>query len=512
VNLVETVGDAVAAHPERPAIVFKGRERTYESFWSRAGRFAQALVDRGYGAETRVAVYLPNLPQFVTTFHGTLWMGGVVVPLNPQYRRRELEHRLSDSNARVVVTLPGLVEHIDPIRDKTDVETIVTVGDGNGDTTFETFLAEHEHAIVSRANDDVACQPYTSGTTGTPKGVLLTHENLRWDADAALDPVSGGVVSEDRHLGVLPLFHIYGMTATMNATLFGGAAYYPVPEWNAREVLELIEEAEITLVHAVPAMYNDMVNEPGDYDLSSIRFANAGGSALPREVLDRFEERFDIALHEGYGLTETSPVTHANRVGERRMGSIGRPLDGVDAMVVDDDFVEVPPVERGPVDESEIDLDAVTGELVVSGPNVMKGYYDRPEANREAFTEAGGNRWFHTGDVCYRDEDDYYYIVDRKKHVIVTAGYNVYPSEVENLLYEHPEVTDAAVVGVPDDRRGETVKAFVVVREDATVSTEEIKQYCLERLAPYKHPREVEFVEELPRTATGKIQKFELNG
>ncbi|GGL48482.1 long-chain-fatty-acid--CoA ligase [Halocalculus aciditolerans] len=510
-NLVETVGEAAAAHPERPAIVYEDRELSYEAFWTRAGQFAQALVDRGLGAGTRVAVYLPNLPQFATAFHGTLRMGGVIVPMNPQYKRRELEHLLGDSGAEVVVTLPDLVQHVEPVRDDTNVEHVVSIGDDAGDVSFEGFLADDTHPVVDRDDDDVACQPYTSGTTGTPKGVLLTHENLHWDADAALDPVPGGVQPEDRHLGVLPLFHIYGMTVTMNATLFAGAAYYPVPEWNAKEVMELIEDEELTLIHAVPAMYNDMVNEPGDYDFSSVRFANSGGSALPMEVLRAFEDRFDVDLHEGYGLTETSPVTHANRVGERRAGSIGRALDGLQARVVTDDFEDVPPVEEGPVDESEVDLSEITGELVVAGPNVMKGYFERPQANEEAFTVEDGTRWFHTGDMAYHDEDGFYYLVDRKKHMIVTGGYNVYPREVEELLFEHPDVKDAAVVGIPDDRRGETVKAFVVPAPDATASPEDIKQYCLERLAAYKHPREVEFVDELPRTTTGKVQKFELN-
>jgi long-chain acyl-CoA synthetase len=203
-------------------------------------------------------------------------------------------------------------------------------------------------------------------------------------------------------------------------------------------------------------------------------------------------------------------VTHANRPGERRPGSIGKPLDGLDARIVDGSFEDVPPVEEGPVDEEAVDLNEITGELVVSGPNVMQGYYGLPEANEEAFTEAGGRRWFHTGDIGYRDEDDYYYVVDRAKHMIVTGGYNVYPREVEELLFEHPKVADAAVVGVPDDRRGETVKAYVVPVPDSGVTPEAVKQFCLENLAEYKHPREVEFIDELPRTTTGKVQKFEL--
>ncbi|WP_423746789.1 long-chain fatty acid--CoA ligase (plasmid) [Haladaptatus sp. SPP-AMP-3] len=511
-NLVHHVADAAAERGDAPALVYDGQETSYETFWTRTGRFAAGLAEREIGAGDRIAIYLPNLPQFVTAFHGTLRTGGVVVPMNPQYKRRELRHLLGDSGAKAVVTLPDLVQHVDAVREDTDVEAVVTVGEGDGDVRFEAFLADETRPIADRADDDVAVQPYTSGTTGTPKGVLLTHHNLAWDADASMDPIPDGIRPTDRHLGVLPLFHIYGMTVTMNATLFDGGSYYPLPAWDAEAAASLIEKAELTLVHAVPAMYNDLASLPEDteFDLSSIRFANSGGSGLPEEVRRTFEERFGVELHEGYGLTETSPVTHANHAGERRPGSIGRPLDGVSARIVDNAFDERPPVERGPVEEGSVDLDEITGELVVAGPNVMAGYYERPEANAEAFTEADGKRWFHTGDIAYADEDGFFFVVDRKKHMINTAGYNVYPREVEELLFEHPAVADAAVVGIPDERRNETVKAFVVPEPDADATTEDVREYCLKRLAAYKHPREVEFVEELPRTTTGKVQKFHL--
>jgi long-chain acyl-CoA synthetase len=266
-------------------------------------------------------------------------------------------------------------------------------------------------------------------------------------------------------------------------------------------------------MHGVPAMYNDIVNQPDaeSFDLSSLRLCGVGGAGIPVEVLRQFEELYDATIYEGYGLTETSPVTHFNRPDTgRRVGSIGKTLPGVDAKVVTTEFEAVPPVEEGPVDEAEVELDDITGELVVSGPNVMKGYSGLPEANEEAFTERNGERWFHTGDVAYHDEDGYYYIVDREKHVIVSGGYNVYPREVEELLFEHDAVADAAVVGIPDERRGETVRAFIVPSPDTDVTEDEIRQFCLDNLAEYKHPREVEFVDEFPRTTTGKVQKFEL--
>ncbi|ELY58681.1 long-chain-fatty-acid--CoA ligase [Natronolimnohabitans innermongolicus] len=512
-NLVTDVGETVDEYGDSPAIVYDDTELTYEQFWERAGQFAQALEDRGIGEGDRVGIYLPNLPQFVTAFYGTLRAGGIVVPMNPQYKTREISHLLDDSGAKAVVSLADNVPNVVDVLEDTDVEQVVSVGaDVDGATAFEDFLADDTAGIAERADDDVAVQPYTSGTTGTPKGVLLTHENIGWTTRANADVPPGGFQASDRLVGTLPLFHIYGMSVVMNGAMYSGGTYYPVPEWDASEVMSLLEEAEISIMFGVPAMFNDMINQPDadEYEFEALRFVNSGGSSLPLEVLETFEELYGVALYEGYGLTETSPVTHANRGEARRKGSIGKPLEGVDAKVVDEAFETVPRVEEGPIDEEEADLRKITGELVVSGPNVMKGYYGLPEANEEAFTDENGTTWFHTGDVCYWDEDDFFFVVDREKHMIVTGGYNVYPREVEELLFEHEDVADAAVVGIPDDRRGETVKAFIVPTPDAETTPEGIKQYCLENMAEYKHPREVEFVEELPRTTTGKVQKFKI--
>jgi long-chain acyl-CoA synthetase len=511
-NLLVDIEERAAETPEATAIGFRGQEFSYAEFWEQTGRFAKALADAGVEPGDRVGVYLPNLPQYVIAFHGILRAGGIVVPMNPQYKSREISHLLGDSGATAVVALADLVPQVREVQDDTDVQTIISVGgDAEGATEFEKFLAEESLEVVDRADDDVACQPYTSGTTGTPKGVLLTHRNLSFEARAS-PKIHDGIRADDKMLGVLPLFHIYGMTVTMLATLYEGGSYWPMAEWDASEALELVESEGITLFHGVPAMYNDMVNhtDANDYDLGSVRFANAGGSSLPLEVMRRFEETFEPDLMEGYGLTETAPVTHANSPDDRRPGSIGKPLPGVESKVVNHDFEEVDPVAEGPVDD-EAELDDVVGEIIVSGPNVMKKYYDRPGANEEVFTyDDDGTRWFHTGDLGYYDEDGFFFIVDREKHMIVSGGYNIYPREVEELLFEHPDIADAAVVGVPDERRGETVTAFVVKRPDADVTAEEIKEYALENLAAYKHPREVNFVDELPRTTTGKVQKFEL--
>ncbi|WP_435153051.1 long-chain-fatty-acid--CoA ligase [Haladaptatus sp. DFWS20] len=512
VNLTASVADTVSKHPDKPAIVTADQTLSYEDLWAQISRFAGGLAERGVGKDDRVAIYLPNVPQFVVTFHGTLMAGGVVVPMNPQYRAREISHLLADSGAKVVVTLPDLVPFVDEVREDTDVEHVVTLGKGDG-IFFGDFLARGDGEIADRDDDDLAVQPYTSGTTGTPKGVELTHENLTTNAEAAAELVPGGITPNDSQLGVLPLFHIYGMTVCMNATLFRGGSFYPLPTWDAQQALSLVQDAELTLMHGVPAMYNDVINQPNaaDFDLSSVRLAGVGGGGIPIEVLRRFEELYDAKIYEGYGLTETSPVTHFNTPEKgRRVGSIGTTIQGVSARVVDDDFEELPPVEEGPLAEDDAELDDVTGEIVIAGPNVMRGYAGLSDATADAFSEADGDRWFHTGDIGYWDEDGFFYVVDRKKHMINTAGYNVYPREVEELLFEHEAVADAAVVGIPDERRNETVKAFVVPVPDTDVTPEEIQEFCLDKLAAYKHPREIALVEELPRTTTGKVQKFEL--
>ncbi|WP_435320413.1 AMP-binding protein [Haloarchaeobius sp. TZWSO28] len=516
-NLVTQVAETVSDTPDSAAISFDGNEQTYETFWERTGQFAAALNDQGIGEDDRLAIYLPNLPQFVTAFYGALRAGSIVVPMNPQYKAREISHLLSDSGAKAVVTLSENADAVAEVQSDTDVETVVSVGaDVESATDFEAFLADETVPVVERQDDDIAVQPYTSGTTGTPKGVLLSHHNLASNTRSNMTLPEPSIGPDDNLLGTLPLFHIYGMSAVMNAAVFTGATYYPVAEWDPQVVFECIETEAITVMYGVPAMFNDMINQPNadEVDLSSLRFVNSGGSSLPMEVLETFEELFETELFEGYGLTETSPVTHANWPGSRRKGSIGKPVENVQAKIVDQQFEEMPRVAEGPVDESEVDLDEVVGELVVAGPNVMQGYYGLPEANDEAFTDEGGTRWFHTEDLGYWDEDDFFYVVDREKHMIVTGGYNVYPREVEELLYEHDAVADAAVVGVEDDRRGETVKALIVtapgVEPGVDVTEEEIRQYALDNLAEYKHPRTVEFVDELPRTTTGKVQKYAL--
>lgn len=512
-NLVRDVAETVKWYHDSPAIVYDGTELTYEQLWARTGQFAQALHDHNIKEGDRIGIYLPNLPQFVTAFYGSLRAGVVVVPMNPQYKGREISHLLADSEAKAVVSLGKNVPEVLDVLEETEVEQVISVGrDIEGATGFERFLADETLEIVDRKKDDIAVQPYTSGTTGTPKGVLLTHHNLAWTTRANAGIIPGEIQSDDKLLGVLPLFHIYGMSVVMNGAMYAGGTYYPIPEWDVSRVMDLIENEELTIMFGVPAMFNDMIRQPdaAEYNFDTLRFVNSGGASLPIDVLERFEDLYDVQLNEGYGLTETSPVTHANRPDSRQKGSIGQPLDGVDAKVVDKNFEEIPRIPEGPVNEEEGDLNELTGELVVSGPNVMRGYAGLPEANEQAFSEVDGKTWFHTGDVCYWDENDFFYTVDREKHIIISGGYNVYPREIEELLFEHPDIADAAVVGIPDDRRGEVPKAFIVPTPEADATPDKIKEYCLENLAEYKHPRDVEFIEELPRTTTGKVQKFKI--
>jgi long-chain acyl-CoA synthetase len=512
-NLVDNIRQAASEAPDRTAMSYRDETWTYRELVGAIDAFAGGLQEAGFDGD-RVAIYLPNLPPFVFAYHGTLQTGGVVVPMNPQYQAREIEHLLADSHARVVVTLTDLVPFVRKVESATDVEGIVTVdGATEGTRAFREFLGEPGNDVADVDGDELAVLPYTSGTTGKPKGVQLTHDNLAGNANQVVEALPGGMQPSDKMLGVLPLFHIYGMNVVMNATLFGGGSYHPLPTWDVDQAVQLIEDEQLTLMHGVPAVYNDLITheDAEDFDLSSLRLGGVGGAGIPREVLRRFEELYDVELYEGYGLTETSPVTHFNSPNwGRRVGSIGKTLPGVEAKIVDENFEDVAPVEQGPVDEETADLEAITGEILVAGPNVMQGYLGLPEANEASFTHRDGTRWFHTGDIGYHDEDGYFYVVDRKKHMILSKGYNVYPREIEELLFEHEDVAEAAVVGEPDDEYGELVKAYVVPAPGSDVDPEAIQEYCLENLAAYKHPREVEIVDELPRTTTGKVKKHEL--
>lgn len=496
-NLAQLLDQAAEEYGERPAVVFEDQEISYSELGDATSRLAGGLKELGIQPGDRVAVYLPNLPEFVVSIWGILKAGAVPTPMNPQLRSREIAYQLKDSGAKLIIGLLPLLSEIESAVSQAPGVRIVTVGGESPHKRFRELLEAARH-FVERKDDEIALQPYTSGTTGHPKGVLLTHRNLISNVQAtsklfSLPP------EEDRLLIPIPMFHITGMTVLMLSPLTRGSTIYPMIRWEAEGALKLIQKHRITDVLCVPTIYIDLLHHPKlkEYDLSSLRLCSSGGARMPVPVMEAYEAKLGIRIYEGYGLTETSPVTHTNLAAPKRMpGSIGWPIENTECKIADDQGQPLPPGE--------------IGELLIRGPQVMKGYHNNPQATRAAIEPDG---FFHTGDLAYVDEKGYYYIVDRVKDMINVGGMKVYPKEVEHVLYEHPAVAECAVVGTPDERKGETVKAFVVLRPSHKPSKaleEELRKHCLEEIAAYKHPREIEFVDTLPKTASGKIQKYRL--
>ena len=497
-NVALLSDETAARHADRLAIEMDGRTLRHADLRDCSARVAGGLRDLGLDPGDRIAIHLPNRPEYVVAALAALKAGLPFTPMNPQFRRREIGTRLADSAAAAVITQPSLRERVERAIETSGVDPIVvSVGEPGEVREDDVRFADvaGDPLVVDRGDDDVAMQPYTSGTTGEPKGVLLTHRNLRAQSFMGFER-SALPAEEERFLSVLPLSHIAGfVNRTWQPLVRGGSVYLRDPErWDPEETMATIERERITKFGAVTAMFIDMIEHErfGEYDLTSLREAMEGGTSMAPALQERFEAVADVELFEAYGLTETGGGTHVGfgtTFGPRH-GTVGQPLRATDCKIVDERGEEVPTGE--------------TGELLVRGPHVMAGYHDLPGKTADAFE----GDYLRTGDVARRDPDNYYEIVGRKKDVIVTAGYNVYPREVEDVLHRHDGVVDAAVVGVPDHRRGETVKAFVVARPNDRPTAEEIRAFCLDALAPYKHPREVEFVEALPRTGSGKIRRF----
>ncbi|WP_049923786.1 class I adenylate-forming enzyme family protein [Halopiger djelfimassiliensis] len=507
-NVATLFDETARHHGDERAIEYHGESTTHAELRDRTAAFAGGLHDLGLEPGDRLLLFLPNCPAFLVASLGGFRAGVVISPINPQYKRREVASQLDDTDATAIVTHPSLRSVVD--RAVADVGTeleVLTVESEHTDRDPEDAFFEAvrgEPTLVERDDDDVALLPYTSGTTGDPKGVRLTHRNTRaqllWTLARSTQNVDPGDV---RSLIWLPLYHITGFTHTALQPLVGGGTCYfrSALEWDPQACMQRIEDEAITHFVGVTAMYTDMVaaDDFGEYDLTSLESVSEGGAKLSSAVQEAFETTAGVDIAEGYGLTETHGATHSQTDSTFGLqhGTIGQPLRMTDCKIVDDDGAEVPPGEAG--------------ELLVRGPQVMDGYHEMPDATEAAFTENG---YFRTGDVARRDGTNYYEIVDRKKHVIVTGGYNVYPSELEALLLEHQAVADAAVVGIPDERRNEVPKAFVVPTDDAEpgdgVTARELREYCLDRIAAYKHPREIAFVDELPRTTSGKVRKYEL--
>ncbi len=490
-NLASILTESAARHPDAAAIRLGDAELTYAALDDASARLATLLAERGMKPGDRVGVMLPNVPQFPIAYYGVLRAGGVVVPMNVLLKRREIAFYLEDSGAGILLAWHGFAEEARDGAADAGAELIEVEP-----ASFAAALAEHEPTtgLVDTAEDDTAVILYTSGTTGKPKGAELTHDNLHRNAEISARTTcevgEGNVV-----LGALPLFHSFGQSVGMNASLLVGACLTLVPKFDPGEALATMQRDRVTHFYGVPTMFGALLHHPEreTYDTSSLRNCVTGGASMPVEVLRGFEEAFGAIVLEGYGLSETSPVSSSNHPDmERKPGSIGTPIEGVEMKVVDEDDNEV---EQGEV-----------GEIVIRGHNIMKGYWQCPDATEEAMR--GG--WFHSGDMARTDEEGYFYIVDRKKDLIIRGGYNVYPREVEEVLYEHPKIREAAVVGIPHDEWGEEIGAAIVLHEGEQLAPEEVSSYVKERIAAYKYPRAVWFVDDLPKGPTGKILKREI--
>jgi long-chain acyl-CoA synthetase len=489
-NLASILTESASSAPDGIAVKLDDAELSYAALDGASAHIAGLLSEHGIGEGDRVGIMLPNVPYFPVCYYGALRAGAVIVPMNVLLKKREVEFYLSDSGAKLLFAWEGFAADAEGGAEAAGAECVI-VKPGE----FEDLVGRASPItdVTERDDGDTAVILYTSGTTGTPKGAELTHGNLKRNceiADGLFDLGSDAVV-----LGALPLFHSFGQTCCMNAAIAAGATLTLIPRFDPAKALEIIQRDHVNVFEGVPTMYGAMLHEPSreQYDTSSLELCASGGSAMPVELMRGFEEAFDCKVLEGYGLSETSPVASFNHPDrERKPGSIGTPVDGVEMKVVDDDGNEV---AQGEV-----------GEIVIRGHNVMKGYWNKAEATDEVMRDG----WFHTGDMAKIDEDGYFFIVDRKKDLIIRGGYNVYPREIEEVLYEHPAVREAAVVGIPDDSLGEEVGAAVALKDGEDVSAEELRAFVKENVAAYKYPRKVWFVDDLPKGPTGKILKREI--
>ena len=490
-NLADLLTVTASLSPDKVAIKRDEREITYAALEAVTARVAGLLRAKGVRPGDRVGIMLPNVEYFPIAYFGALRAGAAVVPMNVLLKEREVAYYLGDSGAKVLVAWHAFAAAAHAGADQTGADCLL-VEPG----TFEDMLVRCKPVgdVADRASDDTAVILYTSGTTGTPKGAELTHDNLLRNVEASVDVF--GLGADAVTLGALPLFHAFGQTCGLNATIAVGGLLTLIPRFDGTKALEIVERDRVTLFEGVPTMFGAMLHSPraGEIDVSTLEVCVSGGAAMPVELMRAFEERFGCQILEGYGLSETSPVASFNRRDrERKPGSIGLPLAGIEMRVVGADGAEVP---RGEV-----------GEIAIRGHNVMKGYWNRPAATAEVLDEEG---WFRTGDIGRVDEDGYFFIVDRKKELVIRGGYNVYPREVEDVLYEHPAVREAAVIGIPHDDLGEEVAAAVALKDGAATSAAELRDFVKERVAAYKYPRVVWLVAELPKGPTGKILKREI--
>ena len=522
-DLIERV---VSEFPERHATEFYGAKLTYRQLWNQVLKMATGLAGLGVKPQTRVAIMLPNCPQTIIAYYATLWLGGVAVMTNPMYVEREMEHQWNDAGVEVLIVLDHLYPRVEKVVPKTGIRSVIVtslreylpfylkwlyplkakkqnlfmnVRYDDKVRNFTALIRQSQPLATgcSLRSDDLALLQYTGGTTGVAKGVMLTHANILANVmqiSAWFPELRRG---KERLVAILPFFHVFGMTVTMNWALFTGATIILVPKFQVDEFLKLLHKSKPTIFPGVPTIFVAIVNhlKIADYDLSSIRFCITGSAPMPVEVLTQFEKMTGSVIVEGFGLSESSPVTHVNPIGGvRKPGSIGLPVSDTDARLVPLDLSE----QEVPVGEE--------GELVVKGPQVMKGYWSMPDETNQVLRDG----WLYTGDIAKMDEDGYFYIVDRKKDMVIAGGYNIYPREIEEVLYMHPKVMDAVIIGIPDPYRGETVKAFVVPKPGVALTEKEVLDFCKTRLAAYKMPKVVELREALPKTMVGKVLRRQL--
>lgn len=525
-NLARLLVDSASQYPERTALHFLGKKLSYRELLHASYQFAHVLTDLGVRPGERVSIMLPNCPSAIIAYFGTLMMGGIVVMTNPLYVERELIHQLSDSEAVVIVTLDLLFDRVQKAKARTYLRHVIVtsikdylpfpknllypikmkkdgakldVTYGEGVYAFKKLLRAASAAPICvdvNADEDIALLQYTGGTTGLSKGVMLTHTNLIVNTYQTTHWCYKSEPNGDRFLGAIPCFHVFGLTVLLNQAMFRAGLLILIPKFDIDMILDTIHKLKPSIFPGAPTMYVALINHKRvkEVDISSINVCVSGSAPLPLEVQERFEALTGGRLIEGYGLTEASPVTHANPIwGFRKIGTIGVPFPDTVTKVVDSDTGEEMPI-------GEI------GEIIIKGPQIMKGYWKREQETAKTIKDG----WLYTGDMGRMDEDGFFSIVDRKKDLIIAGGFNIYPRDIEEVLYEHPAILEAAVAGVPDEYRGETVKAFIVLRDGMSLTEKELDIWCRERLAAYKVPRKVEFRQSLPKTMIGKVLRRQL--
>ena len=489
-NVAQNIETGAKLFPDKTAIMFEGKQMKYSELNARANRLANAMTANGIQKGDRVALYLPNIPEFAVCYFATLKTGAIAVSVNPMLKSYELKYILNDSGAVLLFTVGELLGNLERNEYENLNYVVVCEGDAQGNPVLSAWMEKgtDEFRTADLNPDEPASILYTSGTTGFPKGATLTHGNVVSNTWAAMH--HAGFTPDDRMPVFLPLFHVFGQNFIMNGTFTACATLSMYRRFVPDVVLDSIARDHVTMFFAVPAIYIALLNmDLSKYDLSSIRYEFSAASTMPREISSQWTDRFERPVLEGYGLTECSPFACYNHDFRHKFGSVGTPVENFEIKIFDEDDSEVPLGKWG--------------EICVRGPGVMRGYWNRPEETEQTLRSG----WLHSGDTGYMDDEGYVFIVDRVKDMINVAGFKIWPMEIEQFLYTHPAIKELAVYGVPHPEKGETVRAAIVLKENASATIEDITSFCRENLANYKVPSSMDFVGELPKSATGKILK-----